>query len=218
MPNPKTQKIVYFVRHGESEDNTKPVFASPHSNLTSKGLKQAEYIAERMSKLSFEALISSPYPRAHETAQAIARATGREAELSNLFTERVKPTSIVGKSYEDLEAHAIAEEWKRSLQTPGMKIEDGENFDEIIARADAALAFLEARPEKSMVVVTHGYFLRTLVARAVFGELLSGEIHARFQKRNWIENAGLTALCYTDDTPAPAWHLWVYNDHAHLAD
>src|SRR5712671_4744943 len=68
-------------------------------------------------------------------------------------------------------------------------------------------------------VVTHGYFLRTIVARVLLGPALSGEAFQHLQRVAAIENTGLTVLRYQggleDD---PCWRLWIYNDHAHLAD
>lgn len=215
----KIQKIVYFVRHGQSEDNTAPVFRSPDSPLNEKGKKQAESIAQRVSKLSFDALVASPFERAKQTAEAIAKATGKQPEYSEFFVERVKPTYINGKPYTDEKANALWREWEKSLYTPSMRAEDGENFDDLIARADKALTFLQNRPEKSLVVVTHGYFLRTIVARILLGDLLSGEAFGNIQRTAAMENTGLTVLqnCETLEEK-PAWRLWIYNDHSHLAD
>jgi len=216
---PKIQKTVYFVRHGQSEDNVAPVFQSPNSPLNEKGRKQAESIADRVSKLSFDALIASPFERAKQTAEAIAKATGKQPEYSELFVERVKPTYINGKPYTDEKANTLWREWEKSLYTPGLHTEDGENFDDLIARADKALAFLQNRPEQSLVVVTHGYFLRTIVARVLLGNLLSGEAFRNIQRTAAMENTGLTVLQYRDSfEEKPAWRLWIYNDHAHLAD
>lgn len=216
---PKIQKIVYFVRHGQSEDNVAPVFQSPKSPLNEIGKKQAESIAQRVSKLSFDALIASPFERAKQTAEAIAKTTGKQAEYSELFVERVKPTYVDGKPYTDERANTLWREWEKSLFTPGMRIEDGENFDDLMARADKALAFLQNRAEQSLVVVTHGYFLRTIVARVLLGELLSGETFRNIQRTAAIENTGITVLQYRDSfEEKPMWRLWIFNDHAHLAD
>ncbi|MHB8652046.1 MAG: histidine phosphatase family protein [Minisyncoccota bacterium] len=215
----KREKIVYFVRHGQSADNVAPVFQSPDSPLNEKGIKQAESIAQRVSKLSFEALITSPFERAKQTAEAITKATGKEAEYSEFFVERVKPTYINGKPYTDEKASTLWREWEKSLHTPGMRAEDGENFDDLIARADKALAFLNSREEQSLVVVTHGYFLRTIVARVLLGNLLSGEVFKSIQKTAATENTGLTVLQYRSGFEEQlTWRLWIYNDHAHLAD
>lgn len=98
-------------------------------------------------------------------------------------------------------------------------MEDGENFDDLIVRADRALEFLSNRKENPIVVVTHGYFLRTIIARVLIGRFLSGEIFRNFQRSAEMENTGLTVLKYRDRfEEKPAWRLWIYNDHAHLAD
>jgi glucosyl-3-phosphoglycerate phosphatase len=215
----KREKIVYFVRHGQSADNVAPVFQSPDSSLNEKGRKQADSIAQRVSKLSFDALIASPIERAKQTAETIAKVTGKKAKYSELFVERVKPDYINGKPYADEKANMLWREWKKSLHTPGLRVEDGENFDDLIARADKALAFLQDRSEQSLVVVTHGYFLRTIVARVLLGDLLSGEAFRNIQRTATMENTGLTVLQYRESLEEkPAWRLWIYNDHAHLAD
>lgn len=211
------EKTVYLVRHGESEGNIVPVFQPPTSPLSPKGRMQADQIADRVSKLSFEALIASPILRAKETALAIAQKTGKEPEFSDLLVERVKPTSINGKPYTDSEAAALWKDWNESLYLSGIRYEDGENFDDIVRRADQTLEFLLHRPEQSLVVVTHGYFLRTLVARVLLGELLTGELFKRFQRISINQNTGISVLRHRATAEEHAhWRLWVYNDHAHL--
>jgi probable phosphoglycerate mutase len=211
------EKTVYFVRHGQSEDNAAPVFQSPDSPLSELGRSQARRVAGRVSKLSFEALIASPFQRAKETAEAIARVTGMEPEYSELFTERRKPACLNGKPYNDERVNAIWREWERSFYTPGMRVADGENFGDLIRRADNALAFLKDRDERSLAVVTHGFFLGTIVARALLGDMLSGEALRRFQRMVSMENTGLTVMRYRQAfEEEPAWRLWTYNDHAHL--
>ncbi len=213
----KTEKIVYFIRHGQSEDNVTPVFQSPNSPLNEKGQKQAGSIAERISKLSFDALIASPFQRAKQTAETITKVTGKEAEYSELFVERIKPTYVNGKSHEDQKASSLWRDWEKSLYTPGVRVEDGENFDDLLSRADKALAFLKDHKERSLVVVTHGYFLKTIVARVLLGDLLSGEAFKRFQRVASMENTGLTVLRFQSGFEEdPTWRLWIYNDHAHL--
>ncbi len=217
MSEKKIEKVVYFVRHGQSADNVAPVFQSPTSPLNETGLQQAEHIANRISKLSFDVLIASPFRRAKETAEAIARATRKEIEYSELFVERIKPTSINGKSYDDELASKVWREWEKSLFTPELRIEDGENFTDLRDRADKALEFLTARPEKSLVVVTHGYFLRTIVARLLLGSTFTGESFKSFQIHTEHENAGLTVFRYQSGfEEGSRWRLWIYNDHAHL--
>jgi broad specificity phosphatase PhoE len=219
MANATRDKVVYFVRHGQSKDNVAPVFQAPDSPLSVIGRAQAARIAERVSHLAFDALLASPYRRAQETAVIIGNVTGKAPEFCELFIERVKPTSINGKAFTDAQAEQVGRTWTQSLSTPGMRVEDGENYDDLVTRADAALTFLRDRAESSIVVVTHGYFLRTMVARVILGNALSGEAFQHFHTVAAMENTGLTVLRYQTDFPeGPCWRLWIYNDHAHLAD
>lgn len=216
MSKPKIEKIVYFVRHGQSVGNVTKAFQAPDSPLNEKGMEQAQRIAERIAKLSFDALIVSPFPRTRQTAEAITRATQKNPEYCDLFVERLKPTSINGKPYTDEEASKKWDEWHSSLYDENLRVEDGENFTDLVNRADNALDFLAQRSESNIVVVTHGYFLRTIIARVLLGESLTGNSFKHFQKHTEHENAGLTVLYYERDGDETKWRLWIYNDHAHL--
>lgn len=212
----KVLKTVYLVRHGQSEGNVGESFQGIDSPLTEQGYAQAELVAQRISEIPFEALISTTLPRAKATAEAIERATGKAAEFSPLFVERIKPTGLAGKPLTDPEAHEIWKKWNQSLYTSGERVSDGENFDDIVERSDSALEFLSDRPEQSLVVVTHGYFLRALVARVMLMNQLTGPTFRSFQQHAITENTGITVLRYTERYEGVGWTLWTFNDHAHL--
>ena len=213
----KSEKTIYFIRHGESEGNVGRMYQGPDSQLNDEGKKQAGLIAERVSKLSFETMIASPWPRAKETAEIIGATIGKKPEFSDLFTENTRPAVISGKLYGDKEADAIWRSWSETRYTPGKRVLDGENFDDLIERADKALSFLRDRKENDIVVVTHGYFLRVIVARVLLGDLITGTTLRSFIHNTITENTGLTVLKYQPGfEECPAWRLWVYNDHAHL--
>ena len=115
MADANRDKVVYFVRHGQSEDNVAPIFQAPHSPLRAVGRHQAERIAERMSHLSFDALLASPYQRAKATAAAMGNITGKAPECVELVTERVKPTSINGTPSTDAPAQRTWRAWEHRL-------------------------------------------------------------------------------------------------------
>lgn len=216
---PQPKKVVYFVRHGQSVDNAAPVFQSIHSPLSPKGNVQARQIAERLSALSFEALIASPVARTKQTAEAIANTTGQPIEFSDLFVERVKPSAIDGKLWADVEALRMYKTWEESLYVSGKRVADGENYDDIVRRADAALEYLRTRSEATMVVVAHGHFLRTIISRVLLGNNLTGDILKKIQMVASLENTALTVLRYADTwEEAYCWRLWTYNDYSHFAD
>jgi len=209
-------KNVFLVRHGQSRDNVRPVYQSTESPLDQDGQLQAEKIAQRVSKLTFETLIASPMLRARQTAEKIEEITKTPIEFSDLFIERKKPTQIDGKSYQDKVATRLWESWEESLYRDDLQVEDGENYSGLVERADRALEFLEGRPESCLVVVTHGFFLRTLICRVILGDELKPELFERFQKGTATANTGLSVLQYGDFYEKNQWRLWIHNDHAHL--
>lgn len=219
----KTQdKTIYFIRHGQSVDNVSPVFQGIDSPLSQEGQKQANLIATRLNHVEFDALVASPIKRARQTAEAISNATEKEINFSDLFVERIRPSSAgESKPWTDAEAQRIWREWEKTYLSadPANKFEDGENYTEIIKRADDALRYLLDRPEPTIVVVTHGYFLRCILAHALFDSDLTPSLLRKFQQRARTQNTGISVLQYSEAFEEKnTWRLWTYNDHAHFAE
>ncbi|HET8991499.1 MAG TPA: histidine phosphatase family protein [Candidatus Saccharimonadales bacterium] len=215
----KTNKRVYLVRHGQSMDNASPVFQSVDSPLSPLGTQQASTIADRLSHIKFEALISSPVLRARQTANKISSITGKDVEISDLFVERIKPSQVDGKPYSDRVASEKWRDWEKTLYQTKLKFSDGESYDDLLKRADKAIKFLEKRMETTMTVVSHGYFLRVLIARIIFGEQLTGPLLKKFIENTSIENTAITVIDYRDAFEEEhAWRLWTLNDHSHFAE
>lgn len=68
--------ILYFVRHGESEANTRHVISNRESpfSLTDLGRGQAKVLADNLRDIPFSAIYSSPVRRARETAEILSQA------------------------------------------------------------------------------------------------------------------------------------------------
>jgi len=211
-------KKIYFVRHGESEGNAGPIRQGPETPLTETGRSQAGLIAERCAKLPLETIIASTMKRAKETAEIIAEKTKLSIESSALFVERKRPSVTIGKPKDDPESLAIEGEYQNKFYLSDERHSDEENFDDLKQRAKEALTYLASRPEENILVVTHGLFLRIIIAYATLGESLSGEECRGFIRTFHTENTGLTVLVYEtrDDPKISPWWLWVWNDHAHL--
>lgn len=211
-------KTVYLVRHGESEGNVDPIFQGADSPLTEVGKRQAEYVAERCKALPVEAFVASSMVRAQETARIIEEKIGKSPESSDLFVERMRPSSIIGKSRHDAEAIRLEEDWWKSLAGDGPRVSDGEDFEQLKERAKRALQYLEARPEQNILVVTHGFFLRALVAYTLFGDELSPKEFKPFMDSMYTANTGISVLRHNAKKVTQPWHVWIWNDHSHLAD
>lgn len=65
-----------FTRHGASQANKDGVIADATSPLTKQGQAQARKLARSLKKQGIVTIVSSPLPRAFETAQIIARQLG----------------------------------------------------------------------------------------------------------------------------------------------
>lgn len=213
-------KTVYLVRHGESEANVGNMYLGGETPLTAAGHNQAEFIAERASKLPIEVVIASTLLRAKQTAQHIVDKIGVPMETSDLFVERRSPSEYVGRPYSDPKTAEIDKVLDANFGKPGWRYSDEENFDDMKIRAQKAMALLEARPEKEILVVTHGLFLRMLVGTLVFGGEFTSREGLRLFKAFKTKNTGLTVfeLDLEDERFGGQWRMLTWNDHAHLAD
>jgi len=210
-------KTVYFVRHGQSEGNAGDFHQGPATPITEKGRTQAQFIAERCVTLPIEAVISSAMKRTRETAHVIAKKINKPLESSDLFVERRRPAEQLDRPTNDPEAVRISKILRENFTVPGYRYSNEENFDDLKARAQMALAYLEKRPEKNILVVTHGLFLRALLSVVVFGKELTAREFLKMSDAFYTENTGMTVLCLEEhENKPPEWWVWIWNDHAHL--
>jgi phosphohistidine phosphatase len=83
---------LYILRHGIAVDHGAPGFDNDADRpLTLKGRRKMEQIAEAMLALdlSFDLILSSPYPRARQTAEIVAGAFQEHKKLE--FTDTLTP-------------------------------------------------------------------------------------------------------------------------------
>lgn len=210
-------KIVYFVRHGESLANVARTVQGVglEEELTERGQKQARVVAERAAHIDFDALLASDLVRAHQTAEHIADITGKEIEFSELFREVQWPSSIVGKPRDGEESVKFLEEERNNITRPEWRYEDAENFADIKERASGALTLLESHASDTILVVTHGHFLRFVVSMMLMDTKLTPEIWLHLRHALLTVNTGVT-VCRLNE--AGRWSLLTWNDHAHFAE
>lgn len=214
-------KTIYLVRHGEAEinpthDNLPTHYKGGDAELTPRGLIQAGKIAERVANLPIQAIVASTMVRAQQTAEVISKEINLPIESSDLFTERRNPKSFIGLEWADPETQRLEAEWVRTFFVEDARLLDGENFQDMDIRAKQALAFLSKRPEDHILVVTHGFFMRFLLARVVFREKNSPQIIKSLEKGFRTANTGLTLIHYDPADTYCEWYISLWNDHAHL--
>ncbi|MDO8571348.1 MAG: histidine phosphatase family protein [bacterium] len=211
------KKTIYFVRYGESEGNVSEVGNLNHSPLSEKGRKQAEFLAKRCVSLSIQTIITSNLERSVETGRIIVSLLGTKMETSELFVERRKPSAVFGQPIESQEAQKVWRSLWDNFHIPGFRHSDEENFDDLKTRAIKSLEYLASRDEETMLVVTHGIFLKILVAFTVLGNDLNGQECVRFMSRLEIENTGVSVFKYdSEERFGRNWIISAWNDQTHL--
>lgn len=209
-------KTIYFVRHGQSEGNIGPIRQTAATNLTAKGREQAAFVADRCAKLPIDIIISSTMTRAHETAEIITTKVAKPIEYSDLFVERRRPKEALGKPKDDPVGTEAGRIIMENFHQPDFRFSDEENFSDLKIRSGLALDYLAGLKEDKILVVTHGFFLRILLARITMGADLTAPECKHFVDACHMENTGITVFCYNPERKENPWFLWMWNDHAHL--
>ncbi|MEI9961847.1 MAG: phosphohistidine phosphatase SixA [Limisphaerales bacterium] len=83
---------LYFLRHGIAVDPSVPDFANDADRpLTAKGKRRLRQIADAMGalRISFDVILSSPYVRAKQTAEIVAKSLKRKKKLK--FSDELTP-------------------------------------------------------------------------------------------------------------------------------
>lgn len=207
-------KNIYFVRHGQSEANALLVHQPDDVPLSPEGIRQADILAERFSRIDVDVIFSSNLTRARETAEAIASLEKKDIIVSELFREHKRASEVIGLSYDDPEAVRIHKLIYEHRNDPTWHYSDEENFHDVKKRILQGIDTLEARPERNILVVSHGHAIRLFIALLVFRpERVTHDVFEAFASFCRKANTGLS-LCRQEKDGR--WRLITWNDHSHL--
>lgn len=180
---------IYIVRHGQSLGNAhyaqnETQFVSTSelgSALSDLGVQQVRDIAAKLRSIHFDAIFSSDFTRAVQTAEIIALERKMEVITTKLIRERNlgsmegKMTKAANEQVKQLQ-QGLSDEEKMSIKL----VPDMENEAEIVKRF---LTFLRevtlAYQGKTILVANHGHMMRSLLLHlgfAKYDKLPSGSI------------------------------------------
>lgn len=184
------------VRHGESEWNRIGRYqGQADAPLSELGASQAEALATRLKRESFDAIFSSPLQRAARTAEAIARYHPdvdfvREPALMEIHHGDWQGlySAEVQASY----AHGLRE-WRH--HPTRSQFPNGESFSNILKRVlDFKERLIQEYTERTVLVSTHDVVVKILVADA---------LGMNMDRINgiWVTNASISVIEYGDELP-----------------
>jgi probable phosphoglycerate mutase len=185
-----------------------------HTPLSEEGISQATRVAKRFVQIPVDVVVASPMKRALQTAQEIAKETGKELIECEFFHEILRPTVIRGKHFDDPDVLKIRKHLDTHFGSLDNRHSDEENFVDLKKRAQSAIHFLEERPEQNIVAVTHGHFLKMIMFVMMEQEKAHPAHFENFSNFLHPTNTGVS-ICVQEENK---WRLFSWNDHSHLAD
>ena len=159
MKTKATGKSILIVRHAESVANVKGVLAGrmDPTPLTSKGRSAAKALSSVVENFDPETALSSPLLRCRQTFEL---ASTREARID----ERLIEMDYGSWSGRSLKVLSRRPEWRSIQKDPsGFTFPKGESFTSAAARVTELLTELHGRPEKRILIVSHGDICRILI-------------------------------------------------------
>ncbi len=151
---------IILVRHGETALNAARIIQPADTPLSERGLAQADAVGRRLAAEEPAAIVSSDLARAWQTAEAIARYSGLAIEPSTLLQER-NFGALRGQAYDTLGFDPM------TLDEAPEGGESARQFAQRVARAFEAMQQWQQGLDGDLVVVTHGLFIRVLLAESL---------------------------------------------------
>lgn len=156
-----------LIRHGQTDWNLEGRYQGQSDvPLNETGRAQARALAEKLAGQSFDAAYASDLSRARETAETVAAALHLPVMLEKRLRE-IHQGEWEGQLVDDIKAR-YADVWQqRAIDPASIRPPQGETVGEVAARVSAALEEISrAHPQGSVLVVSHGLSLATVLCKA----------------------------------------------------
>ena len=201
-------KTLYFLRHGQTEMNRLNIVqgSGVDSDLNDFGRQQARAFYDFYGKYDFDLIITSALKRTRQTVEPffnknIPYESWAEINEINWGIHEGKPSEPwMIEAYKKM-----VEQW--SVGNFDASLQNGESARQLADRINFFLESIKTRPEKSILVCTHGRTLRCLMC------LVKGQ-HLREMESYSHSNTGLFKVHWK----APKFDVEFENDTRHLKE
>lgn len=201
---------IYLVRHGEAQGNVQEFFQGHiDTDISEKGRKQLECLAERFKDIPIEAVYSSPLRRAFSTAEAVNRHHGFEIKTDAGLME------INGGKWEGVKWTELPERFPDEYMTWCKKINEfhapgGESTGQVYDRISGTMKKIASENNgRTIAVVSHGLAIKAYLTYA------AGLPWCKYEDPGWADNTAVSLIEY-DDELVP--RIIFKNDSSHLTD
>lgn len=212
---PAEETTLYLVRHGQTEYNRQHRVQGRRidSALNATGRRQAQALSERFADVAVDAFYVSTLRRTRQTAEIIAR---RHPSASVHYLEDLEEmswgayegrptTGEVSEAFDATKARWRAGDF-------GAAVEGGESARQVQRRGLRAVRkILDEQAGQAVMIVTHGRFLRVLIASLLKGyglEKMHAVEHSNTCVNHLVGGAGgfearlLNCTAHLDDAEA----------------
>ncbi len=190
-----SKTLLYLVRHGQSLFNMqnriqgKAIDAT--NTLSELGRHQAENRSKSLQSVSFDTCFSSPIIRCKETAEFLLASRGLQPTFLDALKEKEQGI-VVGRTRQELFAQYPSwNDLTEEERLDAKPIPGEESQRELRDRAFNAIKTITTEsPDKTILIVTHGGFMRALYTFLA---------HKTLRDMWHFENCGYMVLEYTKE-------------------
>jgi 2,3-bisphosphoglycerate-dependent phosphoglycerate mutase len=202
-----------FIRHGEGMANSthRILDQCAGSGLTPQGIQQVHQLQQRLritDEIQADAIVTSTFHRAHETAQILAPLWSVPLVLDDDLQEL--RYGVDDMTYADFNAHYGAFNVRDAPNR--QKSPRGESWQQFTARATHAVERIrQTYAGQRVVLVTHGGVIRALLFLVLRLDLSRAD-----WGRSQLDYTSITQWHHEQTETGARWSLLRWNDAAHL--
>ncbi|MDI9354697.1 MAG: histidine phosphatase family protein [Cyanobium sp. MAG06] len=199
----KIKKKIFIIRHGETDCNLLGTIQNDDDKINDTGVEQANKLADTLleinKKLTFDKILCSTLIRARKTAEILVNKLNINIEYSSDLVEISKPTRLIGVSSESQEFKDFTKISNKAYEEELDKIYDEEGYIDIKNRVERVYDLINNTDGENIILVTHGFFIRAIMTRLIFGERFEGKIFSKMANCLVTKNTGITIFAQTEN-------------------
>ncbi|MFN0216563.1 MAG: histidine phosphatase family protein [Saprospiraceae bacterium] len=198
---------LYILRHGQTELNRLNIVQGSgiDPDLNEIGFAQARAFYDAHQHVDFELIVTSKLRRTHQTIQYFLD--------KNIPWEQTEDINEISWGIHEGQAHSpeqneryyqMINAWKAG--NLDASIEQGESANQLLSRIQRFVEWVKTRPERRILVATHGRAIRCLIT---YLKALPASAMEEMEHSN-------TGLYVAHLQPDGSWHFELENDTSHL--